>query len=62
MDWQDLVCASCSGRVADGRCPTCRAAREQFSQRAGLPAAAVLLGALVLGVLLLLLQLAGRLS
>lgn len=56
MDWQDLVCASCSGRVADGHCATCRAARERFSQRTALPAGTMLLAALLLAVLALLLQ------
>ncbi|CAO5255834.1 hypothetical protein [Frankia sp. AgKG'84/4] len=28
MGSEDLVCASCSGLVIEGRCPTCRASRE----------------------------------
>ncbi len=55
MNWQDLVCASCSGRVAEGRCATCRAARDEFSQRSPLPAGALLIGAFVLALLVLLL-------
>lgn len=30
MCCDDLVCARCAAPVAEGRCPTCRAAREQF--------------------------------
>ncbi len=55
MNWQDLVCASCAGRVADGRCPTCRAARRELSQGQRLPAQAVLLVAAVLALVLLVL-------
>ena len=55
MNWQDLVCASCAGRVADGRCPTCRAARRELSQGPRLPAQAVLLVAAVLAFVLLVL-------
>ena len=56
MNWQDLVCAACSGRVAEGRCATCRAARERFTARSPLPAGAVLLAALALMLHVLLLQ------
>ena len=55
MNWQDLVCASCAGRVADGRCPTCRAARRELSQGSRLPAQSVLLVAAVLALVLLVL-------
>jgi len=56
MSWEDLVCAACAGRVVEGRCPTCRAARRQFTAGAPqLPAAAVLLAAALLTVLLLIL-------
>ncbi len=30
MSCSRLVCAACSGRVADGRCPVCRAARSHL--------------------------------
>ena len=56
MSWQDLVCAACSGRVADGRCPTCRAARRELSQGPQLPAQAVLLAAALLALLVLVLS------
>jgi hypothetical protein len=56
MGWQDLVCASCAGRVIDGRCASCRAAREDFlNQRVTLPAGPLLLlGAVVLALLVVL--------
>jgi hypothetical protein len=28
MSCEHLVCAACAGPVAEGRCPTCRTARE----------------------------------
>lgn len=56
MNWQDLVCASCAGRVADGRCPTCRAARRELSQGPRLPAQALLLVAALLTLVLLVLS------
>jgi hypothetical protein len=30
MSCEHLICAQCAGPVAEGRCPTCRAAREQM--------------------------------
>jgi len=30
MRRDDLVCAHCAGRVSEGRCPVCRAARDQY--------------------------------
>jgi hypothetical protein len=56
VNWEDLVCASCAGRVVEGRCATCRAAREQFrSDGPSFPAAPFLLAAAVLLALLLVL-------
>ena len=56
MNWQDLVCASCAGRVAEGRCASCRAARRELSQGPRLPAQALLLVAAVLTLVLLVLS------
>jgi hypothetical protein len=57
VSWEDLVCAACAGRVVEGRCPTCRAAREQFrSGGPSFPATPFLLAAAVLLVLLLVLS------
>lgn len=51
---EDLVCASCSGRVGDGRCPTCRAAlRRMRDERVVLPALPFLLAALTVLILLI---------
>jgi hypothetical protein len=30
MSCQHVICAACSGPVAEGRCPTCRAARAEL--------------------------------
>jgi uncharacterized paraquat-inducible protein A len=30
MRLDDLVCANCAGRVSEGRCPVCRATRDQY--------------------------------
>ena len=50
----DLVCAACGGRVADARCPTCRASRRALRDATPpLPAGAVLLAALVVLLLVL---------
>ena len=51
---EDLLCASCGGRVAEARCATCRASRDWLRyQRPVLPAGPVLLVALLLLLLLL---------
>jgi hypothetical protein len=35
MRQDDLVCANCAGRVSEGRCPVCRATRDQFGYGRG---------------------------
>ncbi len=57
MDPDRLVCAACSGRVSQGRCPTCRAALRDLRSPDGpqLPATAVLWLAAALALLLLVL-------
>ena len=56
MGWEDLVCAACAGRVIEGRCATCRAARDDFQARGpALPAAPLLILAAVLLALLIVL-------
>ena len=50
MSCQHLVCAACAGPVAEGRCPTCRAARAHVHNSAlsgAGPQAIALLAALV---------------
>ena len=55
MSDDDLVCAACSGRVADGRCPTCRAAWSQLRPGAAVrPEAFLLLAVLALALLVVL--------
>ena len=53
VGYDDLLCAACSGRVVDGGCPTCRAARESLPS-SRLPAEPLLLLAVLLTVLLVL--------
>ncbi|OHV37688.1 hypothetical protein BCD49_03515 [Pseudofrankia sp. EUN1h] len=35
MCCDDLVCARCASPVAEGRCPTCRAARAELHHQSG---------------------------
>ena len=56
MGYDDLLCAACSGRVVDGGCPTCRAARGSL-RHPRLPAEAFLALAALLTVVLLILHL-----
>ncbi|HEX5493469.1 MAG TPA: hypothetical protein VFX70_02700 [Mycobacteriales bacterium] len=35
MCCEQLICARCAGRVAEARCPTCRAARDALHHRDG---------------------------
>jgi hypothetical protein len=56
VNWEDLVCAACAGRVVEGRCATCREARDEMRSRGvTLPAAQFLIAAAVLIALLLVL-------
>ncbi|MCW2725390.1 MAG: hypothetical protein JWN35_2311 [Frankiales bacterium] len=54
MSYDDLVCAACSGRVVDGGCPTCRAARQHLRSETKLPAELFLTLAAVMALLLIL--------
>ena len=54
MAYDDLLCASCSGRVVDGGCPTCRITRQGLPNAPHLPAGALLALAAVVTFLLLL--------
>ena len=55
MGADDLVCAVCSGRVGDARCPTCRAALRRMREDDDLPAGWFLLAAAVVLLLIVLL-------
>jgi hypothetical protein len=35
MRRDDLACANCSGPVSEGRCPVCRASRDQYRRGPG---------------------------
>ena len=52
MSCEHLICASCAGPVAEGRCPVCHAARARMHHHSGpqitLPLLAVALIALLL--------------
>jgi hypothetical protein len=52
MSCEHLICAQCAGPVAEGRCPTCRAARSHIHQSG--PAAFMPVALAVLLTLLLL--------
>ena len=49
----DLVCASCSGPVEQGRCSTCRASRERLRASRTLPAGWLLAAAALIALLAL---------
>ena len=43
MSCEHLICARCSGPVVEGRCPTCRNARDEMHRHgSNVPPAAVL--------------------
>ena len=55
MSCEHLICAQCAAPVAEGRCPTCRAAREQLHRsHHGTGQQLLIAGTLALLVLLLL--------
>ncbi len=56
MSSDDLVCAACGGRVAEARCPTCRASRELLRQGSPVPVGPFLVAALLCLLLLVLLS------
>ncbi|WP_433328701.1 hypothetical protein [Spirillospora sp. CA-294931] len=57
MSCEHLICARCSGPVVEGRCPTCRNARDHMHRHGPpIPPALVLAGLVVLFALALLLQ------
>ncbi|MCM3883030.1 hypothetical protein [Frankia sp. R82] len=58
MGSEDLVCASCSGLVIEGRCPTCRASREYLRRNSANLSLQLLLA--ILAIVMILAVLAGR--
>jgi len=61
MSCEHLVCASCAGPVADGRCPTCRASRTRVHSHGSAALSPQLLAVLV-ALLALLTLLAARVA
>ena len=61
MSCEHLICAHCAGPVVEGRCPACRAARQEVHHHhSGARPELIIAAILVLSVLLLLaLKLAG---
>jgi hypothetical protein len=47
MSCDHLICARCSGPVVEGRCPTCRSARDEMHRHGSSIPPAVVLAALV---------------
>ncbi|GAA3946402.1 hypothetical protein GCM10023085_30710 [Actinomadura viridis] len=57
MSCEHLICARCSGPVVEGRCPTCRDARDEVHGRGpSIPPALVLAGLVALLFVALVLQ------
>jgi hypothetical protein len=58
MSCEHLICARCSNPVIEGRCPTCRIAREELHHKHGqaIPPAVVLTALVALFVLALFLR------
>ena len=51
MCCEHLICANCSGPVAEGRCSVCRNGRQQFGHGSGgLPLPALLVLLVLLGI------------
>lgn len=58
MSCEHLICARCSNPVIEGRCPTCRIAREELHHHHGqtVPPAVILAALVLLFVLALFLR------
>jgi hypothetical protein len=61
MSCEHLICAHCAAPVAEGRCPTCRAAREQMHHSHPSLSQQLVIAGILLLTLLLVLLLAARL-
>ena len=61
MSCEHLVCASCAGPVAEGRCPACRATRQHVHHsHANVGMQLMIAGVLALTLLLVLLTYLGK--
>ncbi|HYB14947.1 MAG TPA: hypothetical protein VEF71_05690 [Streptosporangiaceae bacterium] len=54
MSCEHLICAQCAGPVVEGRCPACRAARQQVHHHSMTGPQLLIAAILVLTMLLLL--------
>jgi hypothetical protein len=52
MSCEHLICASCAGPVAEGRCPVCRDARQHVHHSGHGPSLPVVLAAVLVALLL----------
>jgi hypothetical protein len=52
MSCEHLICAQCAGPVAEGRCPTCRLARDQVHHHGHTPSIQLILAVLLVLALL----------
>jgi hypothetical protein len=60
MSCEHLICAQCAGPVVEGRCPACRAARQQVHHHWVASPQLLITAILVLAILLLLAVQLGR--
>jgi len=52
MSCEHLICASCAGPVAEGRCPVCRDARQHVHHSGHGPSMSLVLAAVLVALLL----------
>jgi hypothetical protein len=60
MSCEHLICAQCAGPVVEGRCPACRAARQEVHHHSMASPQLLIAAILVLAVVLLLAMQLGR--
>ena len=60
MSCEHLICAQCAGPVVEGRCPACRAARQEVHHHSMASPQLLIAAVLVLAVVLLLAMQLGR--
>jgi len=57
MSCEHLICAQCAGPVVEGRCPACRAARQEVHHHRFTATPQMVIAALLLATLVMLLAL-----
>jgi hypothetical protein len=60
MSCEHLICAQCAGPVVEGRCPACRAARQEVHHHSMASPQLLIAAILVLAVVMLLAMQLGR--